>query len=459
MRVLICGAGKVGFNIASYLSREDNDITIIDHNPDTIARVNEELDANGVLGHASSPEALASAGASDADMIIAVTQQDEVNMVACQVAHSLFNVPKKIARIREKAYRHPAWSNLFSRAHMPIDVIISPEYEVARAITMRLSVPGTTNIIPLADGRVHMASVICEENCPVVNTPLRQLTSLFPDVKMEIITIRREGRTIVPRADDQMHIGDEVYFVTDTNHIQRVLSVFGHEESKARNVVLMGGGGVGASLVREIQEHHKEINIKIIESDPVRAIALSEEFDNIIILNGDGLDRALLEEANISESETFVAITDDDEANILGSLLAKQHDVNRVITLVNKDSYSALISSLGVGAIVSPRSITASMIMQHVRRGRIKAVHNLGDGFAELIEVEASETTDVINRPLKEITFPHNVIVGAIVRDGDVIMPRPESMIRAGDHVIILASAGEASKVEKMFSVQVDIFN
>lgn len=458
MRVIICGAGQVGFSIAAYLSREDNDITVIDHDPVMVARVNEELDVNGILGHASSPEVLAAAGASDVDMIVAVTHQDEVNMVACQVAHSLFNVPKKIARIRQQSYRDPAWANLFSRAHMPIDVIITPELEVAKAVAMQLSIPGTTSIIPMADGRVHLASVICEQNCPVVNTQLRQLRDLFPDVNATIVAILRNGKTIVPSADDQMMIGDEVYFVTDTLHLQRVLSAFGHEENKARHVIVMGGGNIGTALTRELRDRHGDVNLKIIEMDPDQAIALSEEFDDMVILNGDGLDRAILEEANIEHAEVLVAVTDDDEANILAGLLARQYGCERVITLVNRAAYKSLIGSLSMGSIISPRAITVSTVMQHVRRGRIKAVHNLGEGIAEVIEIEASDTTGMVNKPLKEISLPDGVIVGALVRNEEVIVPVGSTVIMPGDHIVILAAAGEAQKVEKMFSVQVDLF-
>lgn len=458
MRVIICGAGKVGYSIAAYLSREDNDITVIDLDAAMVARVNEELDVNGIRGHAASPEVLSAAGASEADMIIAVTHQDEVNMVACQVAHSLFNVPRKIARIRQQDYRAPAWSNLFSRAHMPIDVIIAPELEVARAVEQRLAVPGTTNIIPMVDGRLHLCGVICEEDCPVVNTPLRQLTVLFPDVSIEIVTIFRNNRPIIPRADDQMLVGDEVYFIADTNHLERILSAFGHDEKQARNVVIMGGGNIGLSLARELRKKHPDINLKIIERNRSQAVRLSEEMEDVIVLNGDGLDRAIMEEANIAVTESLVAVTDDDEANILGALLARQYGCERVITLVNRNSYSVLTGPLGLGAIVSPRAITISAIMRHVRRGRIRAVYNLRDGFAEVIEVEASESCGVVNRPLQEIPFPENVIVGAIMHQDEIRMPRPDTVIYPGDIVVILAAHGEAAKVEKMFSVQVDLF-
>lgn len=458
MRVIICGAGQVGFSIASYLSRDNNDVTVIDHDPDMIARINNDLDANGILGSASSPEILKMAGANDADMIIAVTHQDEVNMVACQVAHSLFNVPKKIARLRQPVFRDPAWSNLFSRAHMPIDVIITPELEVAKAVEMRLAVPGTTSVTPMGEGNLYLCGVICEQDCPLVNTSLKQLKELFPDMQVNIVAIVRDGTPFIPDGNDQMLIGDEVMFVAEASQLQRVLRGFGHEEEKAKNIVILGGGNIGLSLVHKIKKTYNDIHIKIIEFDAERAQELSENLEDILVLNGSGLDRTVLEEANIAESDTMIAVTEDDETNILSCLLAHQYGCKRVIPLVNKDCYNVLIGSLGLGAVVSPKAITVSTIMRHVRRGRIKAVHNLLGNFGEVLEIEASDSLNIINVALRDLNLPEGITVCAILRDDEVIIPRGGSVIKPLDHVIILATQGKAAFVEKMFTTQVDIF-
>lgn len=458
MRVIICGAGQVGFSIASYLSRENNDITVIDHDANMIARVNRDLDANGITGSASSPEILDAAGANDADMIIAVTHQDEVNMVACQVAHSLFNVPKKIARIRDQVFRDPAWANLFSRAHMPIDVIISPEIEVAEAVEKRLSVPGTTAVTLMAEGNVYLCGVLCEQDCPVVNTPLRQLASLFPDRPLRIVTIVRDGKAFIPHADDQMLIGDEVFFVAAKDQLGRILSGFGHEEQKARNVIIVGGGNIGLSLVKQLKLTNAEVGIKIIENNTERATRLSEELEDILILNASGLERHILEEANIQKTETLIAVTECDETNILVSLLARQYGCDRVIPLVNKESYNPLTAALGLGAVVSPKAITVATVMRHVRRGRVKAVHNLLGNFGEVLEIEASDTVSFLNTPLRDIGFPKGTVICAILRNGKIIIPDSDTMIKKEDHVIILASQGKAAQVEKMFLSQVDLF-
>jgi trk system potassium uptake protein len=459
MRVIICGAGQVGYSIAAYLAREDNDVTVIDYDAQLIGQINDDLDVNGIIGHASKPEILDRAGASNADLIVAVTYSDEVNMVACQVAHSLFNVPKKIARIRDQAYLDPAWSNLFSRAHMPIDVIISPEVEVAHSISRRLHVPGTTNVIRLAEGKVYLIGVICEEHCPIVNTPLRQLSSLFPNLSVEIGAIIRGREVIVPDGDDQVLVNDEVYFFADARHLQRAMSAFGHEEQEARRIVIIGGGNIGLYLTELLREHQKDIRIKIIEKNEDRATHLSKVLGNeVIVLNSDALELAVLAEAGIAGTETVVAVTDDDETNILGSLLAKQQGCQRVIALVNKTSYMPLVNSLGIDATVSPRASTVSSIMQYVRRGRIKALHNIREGVAEVMEAEASDTSSIVNIPFSELNLPEHMMIGAIVREDEVIMPEPHTSIKPGDHVIMLATEDEAKNVEKLFMVQVDLF-
>lgn len=458
MRVIVCGAGQVGYNIAEYLAKEENDVTVVDLRRELIARINDELDVNAIYGHASNPDVLQTAGANDADMIVAVTQSDEVNMVACQIGHSLFGIPKKIARVREQAYLQPEWSNLFSRAHMPIDVIVSPEVIVAKDIYQRLAVPGTTFVNIVADGLAHMIGVVCNEDCPVVNTPLSQLHNLFPDLSFQVLAILRKNRPIIPDEDDMLEIGDEVYFIVDTNHLKRVMTAFGHEELEARKIIIAGGGNIGITLAKLIQEQSKNVQIKLIEQNTERAEYLSEQLEKVVVLRGSSLDKDILGEAAIESAETLVAVTNDDESNILGSLLAKQYGCKRAITLVNNEAYYPLVGPLGVDAMVSPRSIIVANVMQHVRRGRIKGLYNIRDGFAEVIEAEVSETSSIVNTTIEELNLPHEVIVGGIIRDGGFVMPEPGFTIRAGDDVIILASRGQAQNVEKMFSVQVDIF-
>lgn len=457
MKVIICGAGQVGYHIASYLASEQNDVTVIDQEPELIARVNETLDVQAFVGNASQPDVLENAGAADADMIIAVTFADEVNMVACQVAHSLFNVPTKIARIRQQSFLEPVWSDLFSRDHMPIDVIISPEIEVAQAISRRLAVPGAFDMIPLAEDKVRVIGVRCTEDCPIVNTPLRQLTELFPDLHIVIVGIVHDENASIPKSTDQMVPGDEVYFVADTEHVPRALAAFGYQEQEAHRMVIIGGGNIGLNLAKLI-EATPDMTARIVERDQARARKIASMLPDTMVTWGDGLDAEILEEINIRSADTVVAVTDDDETNILGSLLAKRYGVERTIALANKTTYSSLVTTLGIDVLVNPRAITVSTILQHIRRGRIRAVHSLRDGFGEIIEAEALETSPLVGSQIREGKLPSGVIIGAIVRDGEVIIPRGNTDVRARDRVILLATAGSVKKVEKLFAVRLEFF-
>jgi trk system potassium uptake protein TrkA len=458
MKVLVCGAGQVGFNIARYLAGENNDVTVVDQRPELVRKISDTLDVKGLVGFASHPNLLEQAGAADADMVIAVTFADEVNMVACQVCHSLFNVPTKIARVRHQSYLRPEWRDLFSRDNMPIDVIISPEVEVARAVIRRLQVPGAIDVIPFAEGRVQVVGVHLASDCPVVNTPLRQLTELFPDLNIFVVGIIRGDRMIVPTGDDHMLPGDDIYFVSEANHLQRALAAFGHEEKEARRVIIVGGGNIGLFLARELEQRNPNLNLKLIEVDARRAELIADELSHCVVLNGDALDREILDEANVADAETIVAVSNDDEVNILSSLLAKRFGTRRAVTLINNMSYGPLMGSLGIDVTVSPRDVTVSTILQHVRRGRIRAVHSLREGLAEVIEAEALETSPLVGTPLREIKLPAGIIVGAIVRGDSVIIPRGDSVVRANDRVVIFAAAGLVRKVEKMFSVRLEFF-
>jgi trk system potassium uptake protein len=458
MKVIVCGAGQVGFNIAHYLASENNDVTVIDQRPELIRKVSDTLDVQAVLGYASHPPVLEQAGAGDADMIIAVTAADEVNMVACQVAHSLFNVPTKIARVRNQSYLQPIWANLFSRDHLPIDVIISPEIEVARAITRRLQVPGAIDVIPLANDKVRLIGVRCDEQCPLINTPLRQLTVLFPDLNIVIIGIVRGGKAIVPAAEDQMLDGDEVYFVVDTQHVDRAMSAFGRDDQEARRIIVFGGGNIGLFLAQQLEAEHPGGSVKVIEANKDRAEYVAKTLHRTVVLNGDVLDPEILHEASVAAAETVVAVTNDDETNILAALLAKRYGCRRAMTLINKTSYNALVSPLGIDVVISPRAITVSNILQHVRRGRIHAVHSLHEGFGELIEADALETSSLVGRPLRDVKLPNGVLLGAVVHEGRVISPRGSTVVQAGDRVILFATTDAVKKVEKMFSVRLEYF-
>ncbi len=458
MKIIVCGAGQVGSNIARHLALENHDVTVVDQSETLVQQISDAHDVNGIVGHGSHPDVLERAGIGDADLLIAVTLADETNMVACQVAHSLFGVPTKIARIRSQSYLEPIWANMFSRDHMPIDVIISPEMEVARSVVRRLEVPGAFEMIPLVDNKVKLLGVRCKDDCPLVNTPLRQLSKLFPDMNIVIVGIVRDGRPSVPRGDDQMIAGDDVYFVVDSDQVDRAMAAFGHEEREARRLLIFGGGNIGMFLATEFENNHDWVRAKIIEFDKARAEKIAGTLERTIVINGSALDQDILEEANVRQAEAVISVTNDDETNILSSLLAKKFGCQRAVALVNNSSYEDLVASIGIDVIVSPRNITVSKILQHVRRGRIHSVHTLREDFGELIEAEALQTSDLVGKPLRETKLPQGVLIGAIVREGETVYPSGDTIINAGDRVVLFAAADVVHKVEKMFSVQLEFF-
>lgn len=458
MKIIVCGAGQVGFNIAKHLAHEQNDVTVIDHSAELITKIRNSIDVQAIVGHASHPDVLEMAGAEEADMIIAVTLFDEVNMVACQVAHSIFDVPKKIARVRAQSYLNPMWRDLFSRDNMPIDVIISPEIEVAHAAIRRLEVPGAFDMVPFCDGRIQMVGVKLEEECPVVNTPLRQLTELFPDLNIIVSGIIRSGKLIVPSSNDQLLVGDNIYFAAEKSSVRRALSVFGHEEEVARKIIIIGGGNVGAFICHRLLEINKKIQIKIIEKDIERATQIAEEIPGAVILQGDALDLEILKEANAQASETVIAVTNDDNVNILSSLLAKQLGTERAITLINNYDFGSLTNSVGIDAFIDPRQTTVSSILQHMRHGQIKSLQSLAGGEAEVIEAVASEDSPLVGKPLRDIRLPTGIIVALILRNDEVITPRGGTIILPKDNVIIFTRADLIRKVEDLFSSKLEYF-
>ncbi|WP_411817908.1 Trk system potassium transporter TrkA [Hyphococcus sp. DH-69] len=457
MRVIVCGAGRVGVGIARRLSRENNEVTVVDQSKALIRNVAERLDVRGVVGNGAYPETLEEAGAREADMIIAVTFSDEVNMVACQIAHTLFKVPTKIARIRAQGYLDPRYSDIFSRNHLPIDVVISPEREVSEAIIQRMSTPGAFEIKSFVDGRIWAVGVKLRDDCPIVNTPLRQVAELFPDLKITIVAIKRGDNIWRAHSGDQLEPGDQVYFVSDRQDVTRALEIMGEAARQARRVIIVGGGNVGLFVAKGL-EKLGSMKIRLIERDRKRAEHIAEELERTIVLQGDGLDRSVLSEAGVADAETVVSVTDNDQANILTSVVAKREGARRSMALINDLDYGPIAESVGVDRHVDPRSITISTILQHIRRGRIKGVYSLSDGAAELIDAIALETSPLVNKPLREANLPEGVMIGAVFRDNEVQMPTGDTIINAGDRVVLLSTRDNVKDVEQMFRVSIEYF-
>ena len=458
MKVLVCGAGQVGYGIAEKLAAEQNDVTVIDSSPELISRIRDALDVRGIVGHGAHPDTLSQAGAEQADMIIAVTLYDEVNMVACQVAHSLFNVPTKVARVRAQSYLRPHWLDLFSRDHMPIDVIISPEIEVGEMVLRRLALPGAVETVRFADDQVVVVGIVCEADCPVVDTPIKQLTDLFPDLGSVVVGIFRDNRLFVPHINDAMLEGDLVYVAARRDQVARTLGIFGHEEPEANRVVIAGGGNIGLYVSRAIEQRHAQTKVKIIETSRNRAIEIADGLKRTVILHGSALDQSILTEADVRDADTMIALTNDDEVNILTSVMAKKLGCRRNLCLINNTTYHAFARALGIDAHINPRAVTVSKILRHVRRGRIRGVHSLQNGAAEVIEAEALETSPLVGRPLRDLDMPDGIRIGAIYRSGETFIPRGDTQIQAHDRVVIFAIAGRVKQVERMFRVSLEFF-
>ena len=459
MRILICGAGKVGSSIARQLSRENNEVTVIDYNPELIQQVNEQLDVQAHLGYASHPSTLKAARAEDADMLIAVTYSDEVNMTACQIGYSLFNIPIRIARIRHQDYLKPEWASLYSNDQLALNVIISPEIEVAEAILRRLHAPGSLDSIPFANDLVRVVALRCMDDCPVINLPVAMIREKAAGLNMNMIGLVQNGKFIIPNDQTILHAGDDVYFISPSKQVRKVMALFGHHESEARRGLILGGGNVGLLLAQKLEaDEDHDIKVKLIEYDPKRAEHVAQQLSKTTVLCGDAMNREILQEAGIEMCEAVMAVTNDDETNILGALLAKQFGAERTMTLVNNATYSPLLGDLGIDVTVNPRETTVSKILQHVRRGKISAVHAISDGMAEILEAEVMATSSILGKPMGDLKLPDGIIFGGIVRGEALIIPKNDTIIAEGDHIIILALANMVRKVEKIFSVGVEYF-
>ena len=458
MKIIICGAGQVGWQIARHLSGERNDVTVVDSNPDLVRRATDTLDVQGIAGFASYPDVLDRAGARDADMIIAATHSDEVNMVTCQVAHSVFGINRKIARLRSQSYLTAIYSDLYRRDHMPIDVVISPEREVAAAALQRLAAPAAFDTEVFMDGMAHLLGITIDEDCPVINTPLRQLTDLFSTLRAVVVAVRRDGTIFAPEANDQLFVGDDCYVFAHVDDISRTMEIFGKKTSKQERVVLVGGGNVGLAVAQALEGRAERVRAKIIEKNRTCAERAAETLERTIVLHGDGLNSALLAEAGISRADAMLAVTDDDKTNMLACVRAKAEGCPYVIALINDPTLVPLMSPLGIDAYINPRATTVSSILRHIRHGRVRAVYSIGDAEAEVIEAEVLSTSPMAGKRISEIDFPEGVLVGAVRKGKEIIRPLGSTRIDEGDVLAIFSLAGDVPEVERLMQVSIDFF-
>jgi trk system potassium uptake protein TrkA len=458
MKVIICGAGQVGWQIARHLASEKNDVTIVDSDQDLVNRATDTLDVKGVSGFASYPNVLKSAGAEDADMIIAATHSDEVNMVTCQVAHSIFDIPRKIARLRSQSYLDAIYADLYRRDHLPIDVVISPELEVAEAALKRLSSPNAFETETFLNNQAQLLGLHIEDNCPVVNTPLRQLTDLFSTLRVIVVGVRRQGVLFAPNAGDQLFCSDEVYLMCHSSDTIRTLDVFGKSQGEQNRIILIGGGNVGLRIAKSLEDSENRVRAKIIEKNIVTAELAASSLERTIVLHGDGLDSGLLEEANVSKTDTILAVTDDDKTNMLAAVRAKSRGCKKAIALINDPTMSPLMEPLGIDAYINPRSTTVSSILRHIRHGKVKNVYSIGDAEAEVIEAQVMSTSPIAGSRIGEIDFPEGVIVGGILKNGEMVKPSSQSKIEEGDIIAVFVLSKDIPEVERLLQVTIDYF-
>ena len=454
MNIIICGAGRVGFTIAKLLSEQNHSITIIDQSSEDIQKINETLDIKAIVGKATSPSVLDKANTNDADMIIAVTRNDEINMLICQIAYSIFKVPKKIARIRSQEYLDPKFSSLFNKENLPIDYVISPEIEIAKSIQRKLEAPGALDNVPFAKNKIRLLEILIDEKCPIYGIKLNDLTKKFPKLKAYILGVVREDKFVILKKNDSLKHNDKVYVMVDSLKLQETLEVFGHNEKISNKILIIGGGNIGFNLAKNIEQSFEDARVKIIEKDKNRAELIANELNNSIVINGNGLDEDVLNEANLEDVETILALTNDDEDNLMVSILVEKFSKDkRTMALINKQNYSLLQSSLKIDDLIDPRMNTVSSILKHVHKGTIENAYTILNGEFEVIEAEIIESSELINKELKNSDLPDEIRIGSILRENEIILPTSNYVFKKNDVVILLSKRDQLPTVENMFRI------
>lgn len=457
MKIIILGAGQVGGTLAENLANEANDITVIDSDAQRLRELQDRLDIRTLQGNASYPTILKQGGAEDADMLIAVTNSDEINMVACQVANTLFRTPTKISRVRAPAYLNK--SELFSNDAFPVDVIISPEHVVTNHITRLIEYPGALQVLDFSKGLARLVAIRASVGGPLVGHELAYLRQHMPNIDTRVAAIFRSGRAIMPEGTTRIEDGDEVFFIASTDHIRSVMSELAPLEKPYKRIIIAGGGNIGRNLAVKLEGKYQ---VKIIEHNPDRCIELSESLNKTIVLQGDAANKDMLIEENIEDTDIFCAVTNKDEANIMASMLAKRLGARKVMTLINNPDYVDLIQGRDIDIAISPQQTTIGSLLTHVRRGDVVNVHSLRRGAAEAIEAIAHgdhRSSKVVGKRLDEINLPEGTTIGAIVRHNEVLIAHDHIRVQPDDHVILfLVDKKRIREVEKLFQVGLTFF-
>ena len=460
MNIIICGAGRVGFTIAKQLSEQGHSITVIDPSSEDIQKIDEALDVKAVVGKGTYPSILEKANAAESDMIIAVTRNDEINMVICQIAFSIFKIPKKIARIRSQDYLNPKFTTVYNKENLPIDVIISPEIEIAKSIQRKLEAPGAIDSVPFADNKIRLLEILINEKCQLSNIKLNDLTKKHPNLDANIIGIIRDEKFLIPKKSDDVRKNDKIYVIINSSQMSETLEAFGHYEKISKNILIVGGGNIGFNLAKNIEETLDAARVKIVEKNKERAEFLASELNNTIVINGNALDEEVLVEANLQEAETVLALTNDDEDNLMVSVLVekfakdeKDIDDKRTMALINKPNYSLLQNSLKIDDLIDPRMNTVSSILKHIHKGTIETAYTIMNGEYEVIEAEIIASSELINKELKNSNLPEEIRVGAVLRENKVMIPRSNFVFQKDDKVVFLAKKDSISVVENIFRI------
>jgi trk system potassium uptake protein TrkA len=454
LKIVIVGAGEVGYHIASHLTLENKEVVVIDKNADAIRRVSDNLDVQVIQGSGSSPVVLEEAGIGESETILAVTDSDEANLVACLVANMLSPSTQKLARVRDGDFDQ--YHDHF-REHAPnIDTIINPEIEVVKTIENMLSVPGAADVGEFAEGRLKLIGVYLDKNSRLAGARLADIPNEIPHTRLLIAAVVRGEELIIPRGKDRLMPGDLVYFISEEDRLQETLAVFDKQDLPLKRALIVGGGNVGSRLARSLE--NSDILCKIIDNNAERCATIAEDLTKTVVLCGDGSDQALLAEENIQDTDVVIAVTNNEETNILVSLLAKRMGARKAITRISRFSYFPLMKTIGIEKVVSTRLSAINTILQHIRRGKVLSDISIKGEQAEVIEAVALETSDIVDKPLKQISFPKGAIVTGIIRKDDIIIPTGDSIIRPQDHVIIFAHRQAIPRVEKMLSVKLEYF-
>ncbi len=452
MRIIVCGAGRIGKSIVSYLSQGNNDIVVIDNDQRRLDEISKEWDVMPILGPASHPEILEKAGAMNADLILALTNVDEVNLIACQVADYLFHVRKKIARIDSKDFMDPLWCELFNERNIPIDLMISPDIEIAKAIYSIIKIPGTSSVMPLYDKKLFLLSIRCVDACPLLKTPLEHIEMAAPDLKISPVSVVRNGKNFIPGADFTLESGDELYFLVEEDKIDDAIHNFGMDRPANEKILIFGGNLISQFLAKKLGRDDSITSCKIIDEDQNSARQLARTLDNATIIYGEMMSDVILDEAGVGEADVTVSATLKDKDNLLASLIARKNGARSTISLVNSRAYNTLVSNFSDSIIVDSSSVTVSAILKELRKSRISKAYSLGRGFGEVWEIKIDENSSIIDKKVIELDLPENSKICAICRGEEIIYPTLYDKIFEGDSVILFASSKAVRKVEKIFS-------